>query len=101
MDQGTHSKADAALVQVHQSKLTHMDATQREAANATRTAFGADYEARIRSEAGAKPDKTARRKHQISSLYHAAKLKVGTALSLHLPLRIAICVARDHHPKGQ
>ena len=63
-------------VQVHQADLTHMDAAAREAANATRTAFGNDYEVRLRSEAGAKPDKMARRKHQISSLYHAAKLKV-------------------------
>ncbi|KAK9803561.1 hypothetical protein WJX73_010641 [Symbiochloris irregularis] len=61
--------------EVKQKDLTQMDAATREAANATRTAFGNDYEARLRSEAGAKPDKTARRKHQISSLYHAAKLK--------------------------
>lgn len=55
-----------------------MDATAREAANATRTAFGVDYEARLRSEAGARPEKMARRKHQISSLYHAAKIKVAS-----------------------
>ena len=53
-----------------------MPPEQREAQNATRTAFGADYEARVRSEAGPQPEKTARRKHQISSLYHQAKLKV-------------------------
>ena len=53
-----------------------MNPAAREAMNATRTAFGADYEAKLRSEAGAAPDKLSRRKHQISSLYHTAKMKV-------------------------
>ena len=48
----------------------------REAANAARSAFGPDYEARLRQEAGPQPEKLARRKHQISSLYHQAKMKV-------------------------
>ena len=73
--------AFCAALQVKQKDLTHMDATVREAANATRTAFGNDYESRLRSEAGAKPEKNARRKHQISSLYHAAKIKVCSALA--------------------
>lgn len=55
-----------------------MDVGKREAMNATRTAFGADYEASLRKEAGPNPEKVARRKHQISSLYHQAKMKVRT-----------------------
>ncbi len=65
-----------------------MDVRKREAMNATRTAFGADYEANLRMEAGPNPEKLARRKHQISSLYHQAKMKVLIQLcslpALHL-----------------
>lgn len=64
------------MVQVNQKQLTHMNSAARADANATRTAFGADYEQRLRSEAGSLPDKLSRRKHQISSLYHQAKIKV-------------------------
>ena len=64
-------------VQVRQEDLTRMDIRKREAMNATRTAFGADYEANLRKEAGPNPEKVARRKHQISSLYHQAKMKVN------------------------
>lgn len=66
--------------QVNQEKLRYVNPAAREAMNATRTAFGADYEARLRAEAGAAPDKVSRRKHQISSLYHAAKMKARRAL---------------------
>lgn len=71
-----HSFMRGPWVQVKQEKLKHMDAGKKEAANAARTAFGADYEARLRAEAGAQPDKLSRRKHQISSLFHQAKMKV-------------------------
>lgn len=64
-------------MQVKQEKLKHIDIGKREAANAVRTAFGADYEVKLRQEAGPQPDKLARRKHQISSLYHQAKMKVA------------------------
>ena len=64
------------MVQVNQQQLTHMNAAARADANAARTAFGADYEQRLRNEAGSAPDKLSRRKHQISSLYHQAKIKV-------------------------
>ena len=60
-----------------------MDIRKREAMNAARTAFGADYEANLRKEAGPNPEKLARRKHQISSLYHQAKMKVTVASYLH------------------
>lgn len=63
-------------LQISQQKLTYMPPEQREAKNATRTAFGNDYEQRIRDEAGAEPEKKAKRKHQIHSLYHQAKMKV-------------------------
>ncbi len=59
-----------------QEKLKHVDPGKKEAANAARTAFGPDYEARLRKEAGALPDKLARRKHQISSLFYQSKMKV-------------------------
>lgn len=81
-------------MQVHQASLTKMDAMARESANAARTAFGADYEARLRSEAGSKPDKTSRRKHQISSLYHAAKLKVGLLGPHTVPANVS--ASKDH-----
>ena len=68
-------------MQVNQKQLTHMDAAQRAEANATRTAFGADYEQRLRREAGAAPDRMSKRKHQISSLYHQAKIQVGLTAS--------------------
>jgi len=70
-----------------------MEKGKREAINATRTAFGADYEANLRKEAGPNPEKVARRKHQISSLYHQAKMKVSL-ITQHIhkqALRISIC----------
>ena len=63
--------------QVDQKKLTYVNPTAKAEANAARAAFGTDYEATLRREAGPQPDKLARRKHQISSLYHQAKMKVG------------------------
>ena len=64
-------------MQIRQEKLTYMPPEQREAKNATRTAFGHDYEQRIRDEAGDEPEKKAKRKHQIHSLYHQAKMKAS------------------------
>jgi hypothetical protein len=66
----------SACEQVKQEKLKYVNPMIKEAANAARTAFGTDYEASLRKEAGPAPDKLARRKHQISSLYHQAKMKV-------------------------
>ncbi|PRW33970.1 proline-rich PRCC [Chlorella sorokiniana] len=43
--------------------------------NALRNAFGSDYEAKLRQEAGSDPTKLAKRRHQIGSLYHYAKQK--------------------------
>ena len=68
--------ARVVLSQVKQAALKHVTPMAREAANAARSAFGPDYEARLRQEAGPQPEKLARRKHQISSLYHQAKMKV-------------------------
>ena len=68
-------------MQISQQKLTYMPPEQREAKNATRTAFGNDYEQRIRDEAGDEPEKKAKRKHQIHSLYHQAKMKVRLPIS--------------------
>ena len=42
--------------------------------NALRIAYGANYEAQIRAEAGAAPSKLAKSKNQIGSLFHQAKL---------------------------
>jgi len=77
----------ACRAQVKQEKLRYIDPVAKEAMNATRTAFGADYEARLRAEAGAKPDKLSRRKHQISSLYHNAKMKARPRARSDLPGR--------------
>lgn len=72
----TGKRSHVECAQVNQEKLRYVNPAAREAMNATRTAFGADYEAKLRMEAGAAPDKLSRRKHQISSLYHTAKMKV-------------------------
>ena len=63
--------------QVNQAKLTYMDPAQKEAQAGVRGALGKAYEQQLRAEADAvAPDKLSKRKHQINSLYHAAKLKV-------------------------
>ena len=67
-----------------------MDAAQKADANAMRTAFGADYEQRLRQEAGARPDKLSKRKHQISSLYHQAKIQVRPSVRL-CPGCVTVC----------
>lgn len=69
-------------VQINQQNLTYMAPEQKQAKNALRTAFGADHEARVREEAGPKPEKRARSKHQITSLFHQAKMKVCPICSL-------------------
>ncbi|KAK9811484.1 hypothetical protein WJX72_004696 [[Myrmecia] bisecta] len=61
--------------EIKQEKLTYIAPAAKEAMNATRTTFGPDYEAKLRGEAGPKPDKLSKRKHQISSLFHQAKLQ--------------------------
>jgi hypothetical protein len=65
--------------QVDQKALKYVNPTAKAEANAARAAFGADYEATLRREAGPQPDRLARRKHQISSLYHQAKMKARAA----------------------
>lgn len=89
--------------QVNQEKLRYVNPAAREAMNATRTAFGPDYEARLRAEAGAAPDKVSKRKHQISSLYHAAKMKARRALLFlmsRLPYHALHCIVAGHHCFG-
>ena len=64
-------------VQVDQKALTYMDPTQKEAQAGVRGALGKAYEQQLRAEADAvAPDKLSKRKHQINSLYYAAKMKV-------------------------
>jgi hypothetical protein len=54
-----------------------MDPAVKEAMQATRNALGAGYATKLRAEADAvAPGKLGKRKHQINSLYHAAKMKV-------------------------
>ena len=48
--------------------------------SATGAAFGPDYEAKLRASAGDKPSDVARRKHQIGSLLHDAKVQELKAL---------------------
>ena len=84
------------MVQVNQQQLTHMNAAARADANAARTAFGADYEQRLRSEAGSAPDKLSRRKHQISSLYHQAKIKVASCSGCRPVARQRACALQAY-----
>jgi len=71
---------------VNQEDLKYVHPAAREAAGGARTALGSDYELQLRSEAGPAPAKLAKRKHQISSLYHHAKIRVS-GLDMHLDLR--------------
>ena len=64
-------------LQVNQADLKYVNPAARAAAGGARAALGADYELKLRSEAGPMPGKLAKRKHQISSLYHHAKIMVG------------------------
>ena len=68
-----------ACVQVNQADLKYVNPAVREAAGGARAALGTDYELQLRSEAGPVPAKLAKRKHQISSLYHHAKIRVRLA----------------------
>ena len=63
-------------MQVNQADLKYVHPAAREAAGGARAALGAEYELQLRSEAGPAPAKLAKRKHQISSLYHHAKIRV-------------------------
>lgn len=63
------------LLQVHAEQIRYMAPGQRAEVNALRNAFGSDYEAKLRQEAGPDPTKLAKRRHQIGSLYHYAKQK--------------------------
>lgn len=65
------------MMQVNQADLKYVHPAAREAAGGARAALGAEYELQLRSEAGPAPAKLAKRKHQISSLYHHAKIRVG------------------------
>ena len=49
----------------------------REVAQGARAALGTDYEQQLRKEAGPMPGKLSKRKHQIGSLFHQAKLAVS------------------------
>lgn len=74
-------------LQVKQADLKYVDPAAREAAAGARAALGPEYELQLRSEAGPMPGKLAKRKHQISSLYHNAKIRVGQhATSVHSPV---------------
>ena len=75
-----HDTADTSCylrIQISAAKLTEMDPMAREAAQGMRSALGSDYEQRLRKEAGPAPSRRAKGKHQISSLFHSAKLAVS------------------------
>ena len=46
-----------------------------EMTSGTGKAFGADYAAKLKAEAGDKPESQLRRKHQIGALFYDAKLR--------------------------
>jgi hypothetical protein len=92
-----------APAQIRADSIRASDAGARAAADSARTALGAGYEARLRREAGPDPSKLARRKHQIGSLYHSAKLqelealeKVGGAAEGGFrPCRVPACTCNN------
>ncbi len=56
-----------------------MPPAQKEAQAGVRAALGPAYEQKLRAEADkVLPSKISKRKHQINSLYHAAKMKVSS-----------------------
>jgi hypothetical protein len=63
------------IKEISGASLRAMDPAQRAELAATRSALGADYEGRLRAEAGRVGDvsKRAKSKHQLSSLYVQAK----------------------------
>jgi len=63
-----------AMVEVSQASLTTMTRPV-DTVNAVQKAFGPQYAAELKRQAGAKPDAKLRRKHQIGSLYHDAKVR--------------------------
>ena len=70
------SSAGGGIVfkEIKADDVKHMEPGKRAEADAFRNAFGADYEAKLRTEAGAQPSRLARSRHQIGSLYHQAKM---------------------------
>mmetsp|Transcript_24738 Transcript_24738/g.58878 ORF Transcript_24738/g.58878 Transcript_24738/m.58878 type:complete len:360 (-) Transcript_24738:112-1191(-) len=62
------------IVCIDQEKLKYVAPTSNAAANALQNAFGPQYQAQLRKEAGDKGSKLARRKHQIGTLYHDVKM---------------------------
>jgi proline-rich protein PRCC len=62
------------IVNITQEKLKYVAPTINAAQKGTDTAFGPQYQAQLRHEAGDKGTKTARKKHQIGTLYHDMKL---------------------------
>eukprot|EP00240_Pyramimonas_obovata_P003711 CAMPEP_0118929754 /NCGR_PEP_ID=MMETSP1169-20130426/6663_1 /TAXON_ID=36882 /ORGANISM="Pyramimonas obovata, Strain CCMP722" /LENGTH=350 /DNA_ID=CAMNT_0006872003 /DNA_START=172 /DNA_END=1224 /DNA_ORIENTATION=- len=64
------------MVEVKQSTLTTSARPMETMAEVgVATAFGPQYAAKLKKEAGAKPDQLLRRKHQIGSLYYDAKVR--------------------------
>jgi len=68
------------VVEVSQAELTAGRERLAATKSVTGMAFGPEAEARLRAEAGAKPSDVQRRKHQIGSLLHDAKLQELKAL---------------------
>jgi hypothetical protein len=68
------------IVEVSQAQLTAGREKLLATKSVTGAAFGAEAEARLRAEAGPKPSDVQRRKHQIGSLLHDAKVQELKAL---------------------
>ena len=60
--------------EIRADDVKYMDPSARAEVDAVRNALGADYEAKLRAQAGAAPTRLARSRHQIGSLFHQAKL---------------------------
>ena len=87
-------------MQISAAKLTEMDPMAREAAQGARAALGTDYEQQLRKAAGPMPGKLSKRKHQIGSLFHQAKLAVSLWCMLSAEVAAACSAARAIQAEG-
>jgi proline-rich protein PRCC len=68
--------ASIQFQEVDASRLKHVDPARREANEGMRAALGTGYAAALRAQAAPfEGDKMAKRKHQIGTLFHNAKMK--------------------------
>ena len=71
----TPALGDVAFKEINAEKLKYMDPAARDAKQGIEAVLGSDYVQRLRAEAAPHTgNKTARRKHQIGTLFHNARM---------------------------